>query len=756
MVAITSRKQRCRQGWQSSNKRRQWRWLRRRSAKEIELHRISTTLFTIRGIHRFDAQLETTPVAAVVVDLGVIVHVVSVFVFVAAIVVGAAASGLQLLDKHLVVDQESSPSSTSLSSSSSSSDRAGGVGKQARVDAAEVEGVAAGGRQSELILVIEPAEANDTVEWILGADEVLIEEDREHIHESLVEPESWRWNNELLSFMATLAPGVLRKLLDAMSLETHQKLAAVTERYGRSALLQITDIVPADLDEKDLWPKRGFYIKVSDSSHSIYVTLPLDQDDLVLSNKLQLGQFIHVDRLEPASPVPVLMGAKPLPGRHPLVGTPEPIVRVKGSCGKLASASSVPRRGSWEQNSVGVVKPMALDFGEKTPMRDRSQSGSGSTSIVSSPPASGKVAKEGIATRSSVSGALFCKMVDAKEAGSASVRKSCSITKFSRSKSVVDRDLKIPKSPFLAETPVLKLSSSKEDNSSSPSGEQSRSITFNNSNYQSAKHISGGDHMSLPAKLNTLGKEALERREAAQKVALQALRDASATETVVRVLKMFSELSSSAKPEAPAACFDQFLSFHQEVLQAVSDIEAIQAATSVAATSENETNDFSILQDRDPNSINQNGRSTTSTTRRRAASVSKSVSVIPATHEQKVYLGKHPRSDNFASEKKEKDGIVADEVKTPTSSSTLGRSVKLAKQIRAEAGKWFMEFLEAALESGLKKTKGFCPQSVCCPQSLILRVINWMELEQCENSKKPLHPRAAQIARKLRIKAKNP
>ncbi|WOL20630.1 hypothetical protein Cni_G29435 [Canna indica] len=145
----------------------------------------------------------------------------------------------------------------------------------------------------------------------------------------------------------------------------------------------------------------------------------------------------------------MLMGTKPLPDRHPLVGTLEPIVRVKGSGSKLASASSVPRRGSWEQNPVGVVKTMALDFGEQTPMRDRSQSSRGSSSIVSSPPASGKVAKEGIAIRSSVSRALFCKMVDAKEAGSALVRKSCNTTKFSRSKSIVERDLKIPKCPFL-------------------------------------------------------------------------------------------------------------------------------------------------------------------------------------------------------------------------------------------------------------------------------------------------------------------
>ena len=46
-----------------------------------------------------------------------------------------------------------------------------------------------------------------------------------------------------------------------------------------------------------------------------------DKDDLLMSNKIQLGQFIYVDKLEPGSPVPVVKGAKPLPGRHPLVGT---------------------------------------------------------------------------------------------------------------------------------------------------------------------------------------------------------------------------------------------------------------------------------------------------------------------------------------------------------------------------------------------------------------------------------------------------
>ncbi|KAJ0620389.1 hypothetical protein HanHA300_Chr00c1061g0836171 [Helianthus annuus] len=123
--------------------------------------------------------------------------------------------------------------------------------------------------------------------------------------------------------MATLAPGILLKLLNGMN----SGVKPTSEH--RSSLLQVTDIVPADLDEKDLWPKHGFYIKVSDSSHSIYVSLPFEQDDLVLSNKMQLGQFIYVDNLEPGSPVPIAKGAKPLPGRHPFVGTPEPLMGLR-------------------------------------------------------------------------------------------------------------------------------------------------------------------------------------------------------------------------------------------------------------------------------------------------------------------------------------------------------------------------------------------------------------------------------------------
>jgi hypothetical protein len=47
--------------------------------------------------------------------------------------------------------------------------------------------------------------------------------------------------------------------------------------------------------------------------------------------------------------------------------------------------------------------------------------------------------------------------------------------------------------------------------------------------------------------------------------------------------RLFLEVSKTARPEAPTTCFDSFLSFHHEAVQAVTDIEAIQTATSMAA-----------------------------------------------------------------------------------------------------------------------------------------------------------------------------
>ncbi|XP_027910143.1 uncharacterized protein LOC114169272 [Vigna unguiculata] len=133
--------------------------------------------------------------------------------------------------------------------------------------------------------------------------------------------------------MASLVPGVLLKLMQHMN--TDVKVAG----EHRSSLLQVVSIVPA-LAGGELFPNQGFYLKVSDSLHATYVSLPDEHDDLILSDKIQLGQFVFVDRLEAASPVPILHGVRPIPGRHACVGTPEDIVATTHSLGFLGKAKA--------------------------------------------------------------------------------------------------------------------------------------------------------------------------------------------------------------------------------------------------------------------------------------------------------------------------------------------------------------------------------------------------------------------------------
>lgn len=121
--------------------------------------------------------------------------------------------------------------------------------------------------------------------------------------------------------MASLTPGVLLKLLQSMNSNVK-----VRGEY-RSVLLQVISIVPA-LSGSELWPKQGFFIKISDSSHSTYVSLSTEDNELILNNKLQLGQFFYVDRVEAGTPVPILVGVRPVPGRHPFVGNPKDLMQI--------------------------------------------------------------------------------------------------------------------------------------------------------------------------------------------------------------------------------------------------------------------------------------------------------------------------------------------------------------------------------------------------------------------------------------------
>lgn len=121
--------------------------------------------------------------------------------------------------------------------------------------------------------------------------------------------------------MATLTPGILLKLLQ--STNSHTKVTG----DHRSPLLQVVGIVPALSSADSLWPHHGFYVQLSDSINSTYVSLSDRDTELILTNRLQLGQFVHLDRFVfDSSPFPVAINVRPVAGRHSFIGTPEPLI----------------------------------------------------------------------------------------------------------------------------------------------------------------------------------------------------------------------------------------------------------------------------------------------------------------------------------------------------------------------------------------------------------------------------------------------
>ncbi|KAJ3691617.1 hypothetical protein LUZ61_020781 [Rhynchospora tenuis] len=185
--------------------------------------------------------------------------------------------------------------------------------------------------------------------------------------------------------MASLTPGILLKLLQHMN--TDVKVAG----EHRSSLLQVISIVPA-LAGGDLFgAHQGFYLKVSDSSHATYVSLPAEHNDLIQSNKLQLGQFIHVDRLEGATPVPIVRGVRPVPGRHACIGTPEDLVATSslGLGGSKKGKGTLTKSSSFAKGDVrGIVKKKMVGNA-----KDDSAAPSSPTSVYSLPATFGKFSK---------------------------------------------------------------------------------------------------------------------------------------------------------------------------------------------------------------------------------------------------------------------------------------------------------------------------------------------------------------------------
>lgn len=480
--------------------------------------------------------------------------------------------------------------------------------------------------------------------------------------------------------MATLVPGVLIKLLQHMN--TDVKIAG----EHRSSLLQVVGIVPS-LAAGELFSNQGFYLKVSDSSHATYVSLADEHDDLILSDKIQLGQFIYVDRLEAATPVPVLRGVRLVPGRHPCVGSPEdlvathslsflssskdvvnpPLGKEKVNAAKVNGAAKMEetekKKASLSRPSSSLAKQALSYTGEKKQASGVRPSSIGSRSIPSSPtschsvptsfdklsngskqlakvigpekqssPRMNLLERAASVLRATATGRKYSASssvvnpVTGIELGSKGLRKSwegkvetkgrdTSNTRPSKTeqktearnssasgRKSVSAEKQVLKEEIRAQSPLKKgnLNAASEDADKLKKQRPfniKKTLDISNTNCISlgslvrvssnSKRCTEGSitWASLPPSLVKVGKEVMRYRDAAQQAAIEALQEASAAESLVRCLSIYTELSSTAKEEDPQPTVEQFLVLHSCLARAGLVSDSLKAAAVCSCSS---------------------------------------------------------------------------------------------------------------------------------------------------------------------------
>ncbi|KAL3622389.1 hypothetical protein CASFOL_033800 [Castilleja foliolosa] len=367
--------------------------------------------------------------------------------------------------------------------------------------------------------------------------------------------------------MASLTPGTLDKLLQNLS---NQDFKVAGEH--RSALLQVISIVPSL--EDDPWKSRGYFLRVSDSLHSAYVSVSDEDVELILNNKIQLGQFIHVSRLDSSSPVPVIKGLKPIPKRRPCIGDPKDLISSD-----FLSAKKVEPKVKSKAKLKKVVENVEDNV-------RRLSLGNGKTGGFESRRLSFDSARRGWDTS------------PRSEHGGRGV-KDKSKDKFSRLESIVSNKVYPHDSPTLSTISPLKsknviispkhvpkptMKKMSDDDVIFPSDFDKVTI----SSKKSLNSTMLGN--SLPHALCKLGKETRSFRNVAFASAVHALEEASIYETVLQCVSTFAELCELSQNNTNNPLVEPFLNLHESMTKAAKVISYLK---NVETSNPNETKDSS-------------------------------------------------------------------------------------------------------------------------------------------------------------------
>ncbi|PAN15672.1 hypothetical protein PAHAL_3G010700 [Panicum hallii] len=193
-------------------------------------------------------------------------------------------------------------------------------------------------------------------------------------------------------------------------------------------------------------------------------------------------------------------------------------------------------------------------------------------------------------------------------------------------------------------------------------------------------------------KLSTIGREAIERRDAAATAAASALQEAILTESVVRNLSKFSEICSSSKTSNPLPTVDIFLAVYEDTLKWKTIAESMVTIEADEAFLEKSSHDWvhaALATDLEVLKL-LNG-ATESISRMKSTNRPKAPSVEPprTSLSRKQSLGASAKAQPKVSPSS-----------TWNNTESMYETVELSKILWREVHMWFLKFVDEALDVG--------------------------------------------------------
>ncbi|KAF7068971.1 hypothetical protein CFC21_074668 [Triticum aestivum] len=577
-----------------------------------------------------------------------------------------------------------------------------------------------------------------------------------------------------------LRPGSLQRLLrppdpsDTDDAPTPRSRSRA--RSNGRVLLQVTNITPALSGADPFSGHQGFYLRLSDSARSCYVSLHADHDDLILTNGLHIGQVIEVDHLMPSVPAPVLRSFRVLPGRYPCI--------QHDSTDDDVDADACSARAEIKDKEVVSERPRPRPRTHRPsptpplPERKAWQSGSPATmghghrsrSFTTLSEACAAPAKPVRRSEGERRGADFLKKV--RKTSVASIDGNSSDVDDDDDESDVSSSISTTRRNWDFTGSIRPVGPRIRSNSISPGrsgpnqsgtandplesvrrkAEKAFKVLSKRSAHASSKTLRESSSAagtprstgvtsgirwcednvlwsSLSSSLTRHGKEAVKQRDMALQAVLDGLLEASTTEKLIKCLSTYSELQSD-KDDDPKELIDRFLRFSQEldhaifVAQSQTRLRQAKSGGSNSTSSASSKAAMKAALDRKQSAISwvraaieadlsPLSSHTRVTSESAKPSPSESRPVTPRLCCSKTKCNCNGKSSSR---------------KTADASSKLSAAMDLAVALRSECNRWFLKYIDKFLDD-VENEAGYtttCDSQVAGLLQQLKRVDDWL------------------------------